>query len=115
MDAERWQKIKKLFDAVQEIEPEKRDTFLDETCGDDLELRREVERLIDSLGKAESFMEHPAAAAVASMFEDKKTLMANYTAGKPHGGKFVAGTVLANRYRIIGLLGKGGMGEVFKA
>lgn len=115
MDAERWQKIKKLFDAVQEIEPEKRAEFLDDACGHDLELRREVERLIDSLGKAESFMEHPAAAAVVSMFEDKKTLMANYTAGKLHGGKFVAGTVLANRYRIIGLLGKGGMGEVFKA
>ncbi len=44
MDAERWQKIKSVFDAVQEIEPEKRAKFLGDACGDDLELRREVEK-----------------------------------------------------------------------
>ncbi len=31
------------------------------------------------------------------------------------GGRYAPGTLLAERYRVVGLLGKGGMGEVYRA
>lgn len=45
-------------------------------------------------------------------FQENKTENPIHTTSSSDGGRFVAGTVLAKRYRIIGLLGKGGMGEV---
>ncbi len=100
MNQDHWQKVKGLFDAVVELAPQERTRFLDKSCGTDDALRRDVEKLLASFDDAESFMEQPAAAEVASFIVEAK----NLEAGKSFG-----------HYEIIRHIGAGGMGEVYLA
>ncbi|MGE5214814.1 MAG: protein kinase domain-containing protein [Nitrospirota bacterium] len=101
MKAERWEKVIDLFQSALERTPEERAAFLDESCHDDQDMRREVESLLTSHERAENFIEVPAFEAAPEFAPNDST---DALIGKSIG-----------HYRIESLIGVGGMGEVYLA
>jgi hypothetical protein len=54
-----WQQAKQTLGSALALTPEERAAFLDEACGDDTLLRREVESLLAAHQHAGSFAERP--------------------------------------------------------
>lgn len=72
MNSKNFKRAKQIFQAALDIAPEDRTEFLDEACGGNEDLRREVERLLDSYDSG--FLKNSAAAETAEMIlEDRKT------------------------------------------
>jgi serine/threonine-protein kinase len=101
---EQWERIEKLFQSAMELEPAEREAFLAKACGDDQLLRREVESLL--------VYQAAAGGMIEGAIHNAAGLLANDKTAK---ARFTPGTTLNKRYRIVGLLGKGGMGEVYRA
>src|SRR5262245_21004489 len=91
VSAERWKEIERLYNAAHEVPSEERTAFLRKAC-DDSEIRREVETLLRQDAKSPSFLKGPRYFYNATMI-----------------GKKMA------QYEIVGHLGSGGMGDVYKA
>ena len=101
MNGQRWQQIDKLFQAALEREPGERASFLTEACAGDRRLRSEVEALLSSDEQGFQLLETNAFEAAADLLtEDQRELAEGESLG---------------HYRVLGLLGAGGMGEVYLA
>jgi serine/threonine protein kinase len=98
MDLHLWAKIDAIFHAALERPPEQRSPFLEEACGGDRDLLREVEQLLAQDEKSTAVVDTPAAQQAA--FLQTVELQAGARLGP---------------YRIAGTLGAGGMGTVYRA
>src|SRR6266404_5601443 len=82
MNPERWRQIDELFLAALEHDDEERAMFLDEACGADEALRREIESLIASHEQADTFIERQAFEVAAQILvEDQFSLAAGQLIG----------------------------------
>jgi eukaryotic-like serine/threonine-protein kinase len=92
---DKWQRAKALFDEVLQRPATERASFLAEVCPED-DIRQQVEQLLLNHLQAGSFLSKP-------VIEVPKT------------ERFAAGSIVGGHFKIVRLLGKGGMGEVFEA
>jgi serine/threonine protein kinase len=100
MPSDRWEKISRLYDAAIELAETERPSFLDQACGEDAELRREVESLLGYDQRARQFMDRSALQITAEKLAAEPVSLLGRKLGP---------------YQIQVLLGSGGMGEVYRA
>jgi serine/threonine protein kinase/tetratricopeptide (TPR) repeat protein len=97
-----WSRIEDLFHQAAELAPAERPAFLDKVCDGGEELRREVESLLAADTPEDERFQVAVDRAVDQL-----------PATSDEGGDLIGKSI--GRYSITGLIGKGGMGAVYRA
>ncbi|MGO9918073.1 MAG: hypothetical protein ACLQIB_25700 [Isosphaeraceae bacterium] len=108
--------------ALEKVTAEERIAYLDAACGDDISLRRRVERLLAAHPQVGSFLQSPAQVEVGAAEAatvppgEQSPAVSSLAEGESyHSAGEGEGSIIAGRYKLLETLGQGGMGAVFMA
>src|SRR5262245_22872298 len=105
MTPDQYQRVKLVFQDAMAREPLRRAAFLATACGDDGELRAEVQSLIAAHERASSFIEMPGVQQPPACTTSPVEVAADASATQRRIGP----------YQLVRRLGAGGMGAVYLA
>ena len=103
MTPERWQRLKTLYDAGSRLNRDEWEAFIAASCPGDDELAGVLRKLLEHSTVSGGFLDQPIVS------------LATRTAPSPPTHTFSSGQLVGNRFEIVSFLGKGGMGEVYRA